>query len=705
MYDLNGIHHNSLNGSNHISPGSLGQLSGQKVTAAAAAAPSRTTTAMPRPTYGSKHESSRAIMMNTQQHEASYLSPVPHRSSVRKNLIGFDPLLSDATAGVTPARRGVTATVAVTAAGTGTGTPEAGAMHNRRISAPMARMSLPFAYRASPTTSPPQSLTPPLKSVTQPKKKHRRGVQSFCMSDLRPISQKAMEPQPPQPPSPQAENRSNPNTREESPSPSDQRRTPPPLPKPPQKEMTSPKRKSSIMPISMKHKESASPAQSPKPEKKKKEGHLSLTPPRSRKLPWPKKGHRRSQSLETNVVLPTAQQMALLQIASVDNNPRLSLHNTPTTTTTTTMDRNSTSYSSFVQDLKDLSFDKLQLPSLAKPMPTSFLVGKEDEVVRTCEREAAPFQMEIPTLPECVVAARLNEFVDHYRRLDQHFDLQTLVGSSRMDLRQVKISQHVPIAQALLQCGDDVCLQGVVSKGGTNADDRLEAVVFEGQRQFVCVFRATTEQQSKPGNSKFKKKVVPLDAEQTSVELYQCFLEEYHKLEQDCFALLDKLTEEHPFCDVVFTGHSAGAAMATLAAFRYATARPTMRVNCLPMASPKVGFSKFRQMVNSLPNLKVMRLEFGQDAKCQLPSPGGSHVGHTLVLHGSLGHNSLKASHPVLAYQFDTPKLKTFKTIHPDLRAYVTALEELARLNLPWAKDFVGTGMGVVVNNEARQMV
>jgi hypothetical protein len=684
VYGLNGSNHNSLNGSNHISPGSLGQLSGQK---AAAAASPRTTTAMPRPTYTSKYDSSRAIMMNTQQHEASYLSPVPNRSSARKNLIGFDPLLSDATAGVTPARRIVTAT------------PEPGATHNRHIAAPMARMPLPFAYRASPTTSPPQSLTPPLKSVTKPKK-HRRGVQSFCVSDLRPISQKAMQAQAQHP---QAENRSNPTSREVSPSPNDQRRTPPPpLSKSPKKE-TSPKNKSSSMPTSAKDKESASPAQSltqsPKP-KEKKEGRLSLTPPRGRKLPWAKKGHRRTQSLETNVVLPTAQQMALLQIASGDNDLRASLTNTPATA-----DRDSVMYSSFVQDLKDLSFDKLQLPSLAKPMPTSFLVGKEDEVVRTCEMEAAPFQMEIPTLPECVVAARLNEFVDHYRRLDQNFDLQTLVGSSRMDLRQVKISQHVPIAQALLQCGDDVCLQGIVSKGGTNADDRLEAVVFEGQRQFVCVFRATTELQSKPGNSKFKKKAVPLDAEHESVEIYQCFLEEYHKLEQDCFALLDKLTEEHPFCDVVFTGHSAGAAMATLAAFRYATARPVMRVNCLPMASPKVGFSKFRQMVNSLPNLKVMRLEFGQDAKCQLPSPGGSHVGHTLVLHGSLGHHSLKTTHPVLAYQFDTPKLKTFKTIHPDLRAYVTALEELARLNLPWAKDFVGTGMGVVVNNEARQMV
>jgi hypothetical protein len=177
-------------------------------------------------------------------------------------------------------------------------------------------------------------------------------------------------------------------------------------------------------------------------------------------------------------------------------------------------------------------------------------------------------------------------------------------------------------------------------------------------------------------------------------------------LEAECFALLDTLPEENPFCDVVFSGHSFGAAMATIAAFRYSNARPTSRVSCLTLASPKVGFSIFRNMVNLQPNLKVMRLEFGQDGKCQLPGTGGSHVGHTLVLHGSLGHNLLKMTQPVLAYKFEVPKHKKFKTTHPDLRSYVTALEELARLNLPWAEHFVGTsGQGVVINNEARQVV
>ena len=147
--------------------------------------------------------------------------------------------------------------------------------------------------------------------------------------------------------------------------------------------------------------------------------------------------------------------------------------------------------------------------------------------------------------------------------------------------------------------------------------------------------------------------------------------------------------------------------MATLGAFRYANARPTSRVSCLPLASPKVGFSMFQSLVKSMPNLKVIRLELGQDGKCHLPSAnGGDHVGHTLVLNGSLGSKAEKVTQPVLAYEFDAPKHKKFGTKHPSLQAYTNALEEISRLKLKWGNDFVGTsGKGVVVNNESRLVV
>ncbi|KAL3918074.1 MAG: hypothetical protein SGILL_004413 [Bacillariaceae sp.] len=433
---------------------------------------------------------------------------------------------------------------------------------------------------------------------------------------------------------------------------------------------------------------------SPHPSPKKKEKPHSA----AKLLSFVRKGHRISKSLggnnkEENKVLkiPTA--------PTQDSGPTLGELDTP----------GSSNSKSIVQDLMDLKdkFVQLQIPTLAKPSPTSFLTGKGDEAVRTSEYEPSPFQMELPSLPEVVEVARLNDFVENYRRMDQNFDLEQFVGYSSLDLQEVKIKEHIPIAQSLIECGDGLTVQGFLSEG-KSSDDRLEAVVFEGQRYFTVVFRGTTEQQTKIlGSSKTKRKAVPLEADQEDVEVYIGFKEEYTKLEQKCFKLIDKLSEQNPFCDVVFSGYSFGAAMATLAASRYAMARPMMRVGCFTLASPKVGFSMYRHVVNSLPNLKVVRLELGQDAKCQGPTVGGWHVGHTIVRSGSIGNPAAqKTQKAVLAYKFDTPKHKKFKTTHPDLRHYITVLEEIAQSNLPWASDFVNnSGNGVVVNNEARQVV
>ena len=193
-----------------------------------------------------------------------------------------------------------------------------------------------------------------------------------------------------------------------------------------------------------------------------------------------------------------------------------------------------------------------------------------------------------------------------------------------------------------------------------------------------------------------------------------------------------------------------------MGAYRYANARPMMRVGCIPFGSPKVGFSNFKHAVNTLPNLKVMRIELGQDSKCQGPTVGGWHVGHTLVLSTSTTHNNtttnnnntnngsstptstaatttvtdhLKKKHAstasssvssssqstttggvqqrVVAYQFETPKYKKFfKTTHPDLKKYISTLEEMSTVNSPWVTDFVNkSGEGVVINNESRQVV
>jgi hypothetical protein len=89
--------------------------------------------------------------------------------------------------------------------------------------------------------------------------------------------------------------------------------------------------------------------------------------------------------------------------------------------------------------------------------------------------------------------------------------------------------------------------------------------------------------------------------------------------------------------------------MATLAAQRYALARSELRIAVLTTACPKVGAADFRSAVHSLPNLKVMRVEYGNGRP--MASSNGCQVGHTIRIHPSVGTNK-PVAHPVKAYKF-----------------------------------------------------
>ena len=91
-------------------------------------------------------------------------------------------------------------------------------------------------------------------------------------------------------------------------------------------------------------------------------------------------------------------------------------------------------------------------------------------------------------------------------------------------------------------------------------------------------------------------------------------------LETTVFALLANLATRKPFFDIVMTGHSFGAATATIASLRYASANSQMRVSCNVFSSPRVGGEEWRQLVHSVPNLRIYRVENGSDPYVMLPS-------------------------------------------------------------------------------------
>jgi len=383
--------------------------------------------------------------------------------------------------------------------------------------------------------------------------------------------------------------------------------------------------------------------------------------------------------------------------------------------------------------------DSLAIPILV-PL-SGFLKPSDNLAMRSSEQEPSLHQMELPSCFEVLMHSRLCAVLNQYRIVDQNFDFGALVGASRLQLQGFissnagaatatssknqkntlfdgLIQQHTPIMQSLLECSDDVILEGFFREDSANdANERTEAAVFncQSRRQFVVVYRGTTSQQAKPVRTKQTR----LEAENLHpdqpVGVFPIFRESYFHpdLEARVFALLDRLSEQYPFCDVVMTGHSFGGALATIAGLRFASCRETIRVSCHGFGCPKVGGKSFREMVNSVPNLKVIRVEHENDLYVQSPdTQSWMHVGHTVVVNPD-------RKQPAVAYRFEKNKKnarqflgrslnkKLVKSAH-GIEAYEYAMEQFARLGLEWVKNYAGEDVGKGVkggHNEKRLLV
>jgi len=217
-------------------------------------------------------------------------------------------------------------------------------------------------------------------------------------------------------------------------------------------------------------------------------------------------------------------------------------------------------------------------------------------------------------------------------------------------------------------------------------------------------------------------------------------------MEQRIMQRLDNLIEENPFCDVVFTGHSFGGAIAQIAAVRYAAARSVIRVSCHVFGSPKVGNTGFANLANhSLPNLKVVRVEYKNDYTCQVPTAStttpdggeGCHIGHLVAINKLINSSSnsnkedrkvvskedkkrKKESSTIVAYKFNkgnnnnnnsrksiTSFVSSRKKKNRGIEEYVAVLEGMECNGISWPKDYEGENIGEGVrgnNNEARTL-
>ena len=307
--------------------------------------------------------------------------------------------------------------------------------------------------------------------------------------------------------------------------------------------------------------------------------------------------------------------------------------------------------------------------------------------IRSSEQDPSPHQVSIPHLSDVILQAKLCRLMERYREIDQNFDFGILKNVSReqmeyfINVRQQQVGgnapppakavgqpsftpmismlpnlveAHKPIVDSIVTAASDLVLCGfyyelnqadnTITHDTTkerSPGDRTEVAVFASDvlRQFIVVYQGSTENQTKPVRKnrlagKFKKATKNFGDDE-SLTVYPPFEQGYTQsgLEERVFKKLDELAEQHPFFDVIVTGHSYGAMLALLGSMRYARLRPSLMVSCIGFGCPKVGALDFRHFVNSLPNLKVIRLENGFDPWVYAPeNPSYTHAGHTISI-------------------------------------------------------------------------
>ena len=263
--------------------------------------------------------------------------------------------------------------------------------------------------------------------------------------------------------------------------------------------------------------------------------------------------------------------------------------------------------------------------------------GRDEYVLRTSEHDPSPFQVQLPPLDETLVAARIGNVMDTYMELagNVDFDFNDLVNAHLVldGSGNASKDRNDAVLAALTAIVPDVRVEGFFREyyspdedGGGNAQ-RIEACVFHSPtlRQMWVCYRGGTAAQSRPiGGGAAEEHPVPFHVKHPGATVHPTFRSAYlaGDLEEQVFGVLNRLASMHPFSDVVMTGTTFGAAVATLGALRYATLCPQIRVSATVFGSPKVGGTEFADMVHSLPNLRVMRVELaeaGRDVYTCLP--------------------------------------------------------------------------------------
>ena len=90
--------------------------------------------------------------------------------------------------------------------------------------------------------------------------------------------------------------------------------------------------------------------------------------------------------------------------------------------------------------------------------------------------------------------------------------------------------------------------------------------------------------------------------------------------------------QEHPDYEVYVTGHSLGAALATLCGFEFAHNLGDSKITVVSFASPRVGNQKFKEVFDAKENLVHYRVTNNRDIITAAPMIFYKHVGTNIAL-------------------------------------------------------------------------
>jgi len=317
--------------------------------------------------------------------------------------------------------------------------------------------------------------------------------------------------------------------------------------------------------------------------------------------------------------------------------------------------------------------DMTSSPDEMKLLSTGF-DGLEMYRMTSTEMDPSNFQIELPSKKEVLAHANICNLMNGYTAVQRDFNFAMLSGITRSTLEKEYAKSttnddpmiagicHRDVVKQVLECADDLVVEGffreygkVNNKEEEGGGERIEACVFssESLRQIIVCFRGSTAAQARPVKSNlFGREASSVLDEKQKVSILTSFQSAYFStsLEKALSFLLANLATRKPFFDVVMTGHSFGGAMATIASLRYAMDNSQMRVLCHTFGCPRIGGEEWRQLVHSVPNLRLYRVEKAHDSFVTMPTGHEwVHCGHSIQFGDAAQGENVKFT----AHRFD----------------------------------------------------